>query len=70
MLTKRIRIKGGGVMQVSHTPLLDHLVVRGVVCDRDGEWVGRAADGTTVSLGSTPEDAERYLTQHPDPKDW
>ena len=37
-----------------------------------GEWVGRAADGVTVSFGTVgDEDAvERYLTSHPTPAFW
>jgi hypothetical protein len=57
--------------KVIRTPLLSHLIIRGVVWESNGEWRGRAADGTEVSLGSPPIDAseserrieaERYLS--------
>lgn len=70
MNTKKIRIKGGGSVQVTTYPTLSRLIVRGVVWEKDGEWVGRAADGKVVSLGSTPADAERYLSNYPDPQGW
>lgn len=70
MATKRIRTKDGGVVVVNTTPILSRLIIRGVVWERNGEWVGRAADGMVVSLGSTPADAENYLSQHPIPEDW
>ena len=38
----------------------------------DGEYVGKAADGTVVAVGTLgyPEGADRYLQHNPEPKDW
>jgi hypothetical protein len=53
-------------------PLLRKLVQSGdIFVDKD-EYVGKAADGEEVSLGSThdPAQVERYLQSYPGPKDW
>ena len=33
-------------------------------------FVGRAKDGTDVTLGDTPDSTERYLHTHPSSQDW
>jgi hypothetical protein len=35
-----------------------------------GEYVGRASDGTIVSLGLDKLEVERYLRSYPNPTDW
>lgn len=56
----------------SKTPTLDTLIASGNVWIEDGEYVGKAADGTVVAFGATfaPEQTERYLSARPDPKQW
>jgi hypothetical protein len=53
-------------------PHLTALLHDGVVRVDKEEFVGRAADGTDVSVGTTydPDGAERYLAARPEPKDW
>ena len=52
------------------TPTLDRLAAAGMVWYADGEWIGRASDGTEVSFGAEREGAERYLQAHPSPTEW
>lgn len=54
------------------TPTLDRLVKEGVVMwdAMVHQWVGRASDGVWVVVGHDAASAERYLSAHPDPKEW
>jgi hypothetical protein len=54
------------------TPTLDRLKAEGLVWVENGEYVGRAADGAIVSVGSIHDEVgtERYLRAHPSPEQW
>lgn len=54
------------------TPILDDLIRRGTVYAEGFDFVGVAHDGVKVRLGSLFSKVwtERYLRDHPTPKDW
>ena len=51
---------------------LDALIAAGTVWVDDGEYVGRASDGTEVSLGYVGDEpaVARYLAANPTPERW
>lgn len=51
---------------------LKKLMKSGSIVLKNGEYIGKAADGEEVSLGSKGEEKtiEKYLKDHPTPKDW
>ena len=57
-------------MKNKATPILDRLILEGIVWVEVNTYVGKAADGVTVSLGCDKDQVERYLTANPSPSDW
>lgn len=59
-------------MSDASTPTLDRLLAEGLVWTEESDFVGRAADGTIVSLGMVdrPDWTEDYLTERPTPDLW
>ncbi len=54
------------------TPTLDALIALGTVWIEDCDYVGRASDGTVVSLGSVYDagGTEGYLCEYSTPDTW
>jgi hypothetical protein len=52
------------------TIILDKLLDSNDVWIEKDEYVGRAGDGTIVSLGLDKLKVERYLRSYPNPTDW
>jgi hypothetical protein len=54
-------------------PRLQKLLDDGVVRNEGGYYIGTAADGTDVQIGSVlddPQSIESYLTEYPGPRHW
>jgi len=61
-------------VSASSTPTLDRLIEEGLVWIEGNDYVGKAADGETVSFGLADDrnkkNVERYLKANPKPEDW
>jgi hypothetical protein len=53
-------------------PTLAALLAQGTVWCEDGSYVGKAADGVVVSVGTVgcEKQTESYLSANPTPADW
>jgi hypothetical protein len=53
-------------------PTLSKLLVAGTITIDKGEYIGKASDGVTVSIGTCgyEDAAERYLAARPTPDLW
>ncbi len=53
-------------------PLLAERIESGTITIEDGEYIGHAADGVDVNLGTVGYESrvEKYLQAHPRPCDW
>ena len=58
--------------KTSKFPTLDALIKQGTVWQEGYQYLGRASDGTVVSIGTTnyERNAEYYLAANPTPDLW
>lgn len=72
MKSKFLPIKELEKINKEPTPILDKFLDDGIVWVEDGEYVGKASDGTVVSLGNfhDPGIVEIYLKHNQDPSNW